>query len=158
MSSARPNDTGRDDMNLLVAHVICNDCSFLPNKKKYQILFWENYNHCVVHITIHITKFNIILSKQLQHVNSMLQCPFISTLVFKDPDWKLGHIATIKRNIHTSDPELWWRVSSTPRGLRIFLHIHSKYERVLQNVETTIKKHTSWPHSDSLKIDSAISD
>jgi hypothetical protein len=34
-------------------------------------------------------------NQQLTQANSMLQCPFIiSTVVFKDPDQKLGHIAT----------------------------------------------------------------
>ena len=36
----------------------------------------------------------------------MLQCLFISTKVFKDPDVKLRHIATTNSTYITSDPEL----------------------------------------------------
>jgi hypothetical protein len=42
--------------------------------------------HYVVQIIIHVTKLNISFSKHLQCANSMLQCPFISIIVFKDPD------------------------------------------------------------------------
>jgi hypothetical protein len=82
--SMKVDDTGMDDMNISMVHVICNQCSILPNKEN-QILFWMNYNHSVVRITKLRTNFNIDLSKQLLRVHNMLQSPLISTIVFKYP-------------------------------------------------------------------------
>ena len=86
----------RDDMNFSVIHVICDDGSFHPNpNKENQIPLWVNYNRYVAQLKIKVTHLFHSLSKQLTQADSMLQCPFIiSTIVFKDPDWKLGHIAT----------------------------------------------------------------
>jgi hypothetical protein len=82
-------------MNFSVVHVICDDVIFLlnPNKEK-QISFWVN--HRVVLNNIQVTKFNVSLRKHLQSADNILQCLFISTIVFKDPDFKIGHIATMK--------------------------------------------------------------
>ena len=70
--------------NFYVVHVICKQCSILLNKEN-QILLWVNCNHSIVRITNLVTKFNIVLSKYPQRGHRMLQCPFISTIVFKDP-------------------------------------------------------------------------
>ena len=84
-TSTIPKDTGRDDTNTYAVHVICDDCSILPSKEN-QILFWLNYNHYVLVNKIKETKSNINPSKQDPHGDRMLQCPFISTIVFKDLD------------------------------------------------------------------------
>jgi hypothetical protein len=76
---------GRNDMNSYAVHVICDDCSILPNKEN-QISFWMNCNHCVFVNTIYVTKSNINPSKQHPRGDRMLQCPIISTIVFKDLD------------------------------------------------------------------------
>ena len=86
-------DPGRDNMNFYVVHVICDDCSILPSKEN-QIPFWVNCNHYVVVKTIHETKININPSKHDLRADRMLQCPIISTIVFKDLDWKLRIIRT----------------------------------------------------------------
>ena len=72
------------------------DGSFYPNpNKENQIPLWVNSNHCVARLKIKVNHLVLSLSKQLTQADSMLQCPFIiSTIVFKDPDQKLGHIAT----------------------------------------------------------------
>jgi hypothetical protein len=117
----------RDDMNFFAVHVICNDAIFHPNpNKEKQILFWVN--HWV------ITKFNVSLCKHLQNADNMLQCPFISTIVFKDPNWKFGYIATTNSTytqVTLSLMDGGWR-TTWPRNLPpcLFLHIHSKYLRV----------------------------
>ena len=78
------DDTGMDDMNLSAVHVICNQCSILPNKEN-EIPFWVNYNHSVLLITKLRTNFNIHASKQFIRVHNMLQNLVISTIVFKFP-------------------------------------------------------------------------
>jgi hypothetical protein len=83
--STIPKGTGKDGMNFSAVHVIRHESSFFPNKKN-QIPFWVNCNRCVVRLIIHVTKLNIILFKHLQHADNMLQCSFISSIVFKDPD------------------------------------------------------------------------
>jgi hypothetical protein len=79
------DDPSRKYMNFSVVHVICKQCSVLPNKEN-QIPFKVNYNHSILRITNLITKFNIVLSKYLQRGHRMLQCPSITSIVFKDPD------------------------------------------------------------------------
>jgi hypothetical protein len=71
-----------DDMNLSAVHVICNQCSILPNKEN-EIPFWVNCNHSVLLITKLRTKFNIRASKQYLCVHNMLQILVISIIVFK---------------------------------------------------------------------------
>ena len=82
----------------------------------------------------------------------MLQCPFISSIVFKDPDWKFGHIVTMNSTytqVTLSLMDGGWRttrVRNFPPCLS--LHIHNKYlrakPRVPHNVQTTVKKHSCW--------------
>ena len=82
----------------------------------------------------------------------MLQCPFISTIVFKDLDVKLVHIATTNSTytqVTLSLMDGGWRTTQArnfPPCLS--LHIHSKYlrvkPRVPHNVQTTIKIHSFW--------------
>ena len=84
----------------------------------------------------------------------MLQCPFImSTIVFKDPDWKLGHIATTNSTVTQVTLSLMdgaWKntqlVSNFPPCLS--LHIHGKYTILTlaepNIVQTTVKKHNCW--------------
>ena len=82
-------------MNFIAIHVLCDDVIFVPNpNKEKQIPFLVN--RWVVLINIQVTKFNVSLQKNVQSADSMLQCPFINTIVFKDPDFKIGHIATMK--------------------------------------------------------------
>jgi hypothetical protein len=148
-TSTIPKDMGRDDMNSYVVHVICYDCSILPSKEN-QISFWVNCNHSVVINTIHVTKSNINSSKQDPCGDRMLQCPIISTIVFKDLDWKLGIIGTSNSTYTQVTLSLMHGVLKTIRPINfspcVSLHIHSKYHRVLprvpHNVQTTVKKHT----------------
>ena len=105
----------------------------------------------IVRIKIHVTKFNFSLSKHLQCADSMLQCPFISSIVFKDPDWKLGHIVTTNTTNSTYTQVTLSMMdggqsTTRPRNFPpcLSLHIHNKYQRVPHNVQTTIKKHTCW--------------
>jgi hypothetical protein len=79
------DDPCRENLNFSMVHVICKQCTVLSNKEK-QISFKVNYNHSVLRITNLVTKFNIVLSKYLQRGHRMLQCPFITTIVFKDLD------------------------------------------------------------------------
>jgi hypothetical protein len=58
MSTIATVDTGRDDMNFSLVHVIHDDCSFRPNKEN-QIPLWVNCNRYIVQIIIHVTKLNI---------------------------------------------------------------------------------------------------
>ena len=84
--------------------------------------------------------------------DSMLQCPFIiSTIVFKDLDWKLGHIATTNNTLTQVTLSLMDGAWKTTRLVRNFppclsLHIHNKYTMVTlvepNIVQTTIKKHS----------------
>ena len=86
----------------------------------------------------------------------MLQCPFIiSTIVFKDLDWKLEHIATTNSTLTQVTLILKEGECKTrpTRPVRKFppclsLHIHSKYMMVTiakPNIkQTTIKKHSSY--------------
>ena len=74
---------GRDDMNSYAVHVICDGCSILPSKEN-QISF--RGNHYALVNKIWVTKSNINPSKQDPRGDHMLQCPIISTIVFKDPD------------------------------------------------------------------------
>jgi hypothetical protein len=83
----------------------------------------------------------------------MLQCPFISTIVFKDLDWKLGHTATTNNTFTQVTLSLMDVAFVTTRPVRIFpsclsFHIHSKYMmatyRVPHIVQTTVKKHSFW--------------
>jgi hypothetical protein len=84
-----------DDTNFSVVHVICDNVIFLPNPNtEKQTLF--QMNHWVVLNNIQVTKLNVSLRKHLQSADSMLQCPFISTIVFKDLDFKIRHIVTMK--------------------------------------------------------------
>ena len=83
-------------MNFSVVHVICDDVIFVPNPNKEKPIPFR-VNHCVVLINIQVTKINVSLQKNIQNAKCMLQYPFISsTVVFKDPDAKLGVIATMK--------------------------------------------------------------
>ena len=79
----------------------------------------------------------------------MLQCPFISTIVFKDLDVKLGHIATtnstytqVTLSLMDGTFRTTWAKNFPPC---LSLHIHSKYLRVKawlpHNVQTIVKKH-----------------
>ena len=81
----------------------------------------------------------------------MLQCPFISSIVFKDLDSKLGHIATTNNTFTQVTLSLMDVASETTRPVRNFppclsLHIHSKYmmatPHVSHKVQTTVKKHS----------------
>jgi hypothetical protein len=64
----------------------------------------------------------------------MLQCPFISIIVFKDPDRKLGHIATTNSTCTQVTLSLMDGGLSTTRPtnspLCVSLNIHSKYLRL----------------------------
>jgi hypothetical protein len=73
-----------DDMNHSVVHIICNQCSILPNKEN-KILFWVNCNHSILLITKLKTNFNIHVSKQFLRIHNMLQSLVNSTIVFKYP-------------------------------------------------------------------------
>jgi hypothetical protein len=92
---------------------------------------------------------NISLSKHIQRDDSMLQCPFIRTIVFKDLDWKLEHIATTNSAYTQVILSLMDRGLSTTRPTNcppcVSLHIHSKYLRVPlwlpHNVQKIVKKH-----------------
>ena len=75
----------RVDMNFFVVHVICDDCSILPSKEN-QIPFWVNCDHYVLVNKIWVTKSNINPSIQDSRGDCLLQCPIISTIVFKDLD------------------------------------------------------------------------
>ena len=139
----KTDDTSMDDMNLSVVHVICNQCSILPNKEN-QILFWVSYNHSVVRITKLRTNVNIVLSKTTHACSQHASIPFISTIVFKYPHWKLGHIV----NIGTTQTQVtlslmdghfstkWFR--NCPPCLS--LHTHSNYHSVVKHMHKTIKK------------------
>ena len=82
-------------MNFSVVHVICDDVIFVPNPNKEKPIPFR-VNCCVVQINIQVTKINVSLQKNIQNAESMLQYPFTSsTIVFKDPDVKLGVIATM---------------------------------------------------------------
>lgn len=79
-------DTVMDVMNFSAVHVACDDCSTLPSKEN-QIPFRVNCNHYVLLIhKLTGTKSNTSHSKQFLSVDSMLQCPFVSIIVFKNPD------------------------------------------------------------------------
>ena len=129
-------------MNSYVVHVICADCSILLAKK-------INCNNCVLINPIHKTKSNINPSKQDPRADRMLQCPIISTIVFKDLDWKLRIIGTSNSTYTQVTLSLMHGVLKTTRPINlppcVFLHIHNKYHRVLprvpHNVHTTGKKH-----------------
>ena len=139
-------------MNFSVVHVICDDVIFLPNpNKEKQIPFWVNRWVVLINV-IEVTKFNVSLHKHVQSANSMLQCPFISTIVFKDPDWKFGHIVTMNSTytqVTLSLMDGGWRTTRArnfPPCLS--LHIHNKYQRgkprVPHNVQTTVNIHSFW--------------
>jgi hypothetical protein len=129
----------------------------------------------VARLKIKVTHLFLSLSKQLTQADSMLQCPFIiSTIVFKDLDWKLGHIATTNSTLTQVTLSLMNGAWKTMRPVRNFspclsLHIHNKYTTVTLTepniVLTTIKKHSCWfwnvhstssPYLDSLKIHSSV--
>jgi hypothetical protein len=103
--------------------------------KKNQNPFWANCNHCVLGSPIHATKSNINPSKQDPHTDRMLQCPIISTIVFKDLDWKLAIIGTRNSTYKKVTLSLMHDVSKTTRPIKfppcVFLHIQSKFHRVL---------------------------
>jgi hypothetical protein len=82
-TSTIPKDTSRDDMNSYAVYVICDDCSMLPSKEN-QIPFLGI--HYTLVNKIWETKSNINPSKHNPRGDRMLQCPIISTIVFKDPD------------------------------------------------------------------------
>ena len=160
-----PKDTGRDDMNSSAVHVICDDRSILPSKENH-IPFWVNCNQCVLGNPIHETKSNINPSKQDLRADRMLQCPIISTIVFKDPDWKLRIIGTSNSTYTQVAMSLMHGVLKTTRPINyppcVSFHIHSKYLRVppespiicrqpLRNTLGDLKNVTSISsHSDSL--------
>jgi hypothetical protein len=108
---------------------------FHPPQQKNQIPFWANCNHCVLGSPIHATKSNINPSKQDPRTDRMLQCPIISTIVFKDLDWKLAIIGTSNSTYTQVTLSLMHEVSKTTRPINfppcVFLHIHSKFHRVL---------------------------
>ena len=164
-TSTTPKDMGRDNTNTYAVHVICDDCSILHSEEN-QITFWVNYNHCVLGNPIHETKSNINPFKQDPRTDRILQCSIISTIVFKDSDWKLGIIGISNSTYTQVTLSLMHGVLKSTRPINfpscVYLHIHSKYHRVLprvpHNVHTTIKKHTwlsvnvtsvSLPYSDS---------
>ena len=82
----------------------------------------------------------------------MLQCPFISTIIFKDPDWKFGHIVTTNNTytqVTLSLMDGGWRTTRARNFCPcLSLHIHSKYLRVKpwvpHNIQTTVKIHSFW--------------
>jgi hypothetical protein len=82
----------------------------------------------------------------------MLQYPFISTIVFKDPDWKFGHIATMNSTYTQVTLSLmdggWRTMRERNFPSCIPLHIHNKYLRVIprvpHSVQTTVKIHSFW--------------
>jgi hypothetical protein len=82
----------------------------------------------------------------------MLQCPFISTIVFKDLDWKLGLIATTNSTYTQVTLSLMDGGLSSTRPMNsppcVSQNIHNKYLRVPlwipHNVQKTVKKHTCW--------------
>ena len=83
----------------------------------------------------------------------MLQCPFTSsTIVFKDPDVKLGVIATTNSSYTQVILSLMDGKGRTTRARNFLpylsLHIHSKYlltaPPVPHNVQTTVKIHNFW--------------
>ena len=134
----------RDDMNFSVVHVICDDDNccvawrqlFHPNpNKESQIPFWVNYNRCLAWLKIKVTHLFLSLFKQLTQADSILQCPFIiSTIVFKDLDWKLGHIVTTNSTLTQVTLSLMdgaWKTMWPIRNLHpcLSLHIHNKYMR-----------------------------
>jgi hypothetical protein len=134
---------------LSVVHVICDDCSILPSKENH-IPFSVNCNHCVLGNLIHKTKSNINPSKQDPRADCMLQCPNISTIVFKDPNWKLRIIGTSNSTYTQVTLTLMHGVLKTTRPISfppcVSLYIHIKYHRVLprvpHNALITVKKHT----------------
>jgi hypothetical protein len=123
-------------------------------QQKNQIPFWVNYNLCVARLKIKVTHLFLSLSKQLTQADSMLQCLFISTIIFKDPDLKLGHIATTNSTLTQVTLILMDGAWKTTRPVSNFppclsLHIHSKYMRVINllvpNIaQATVKKHICW--------------
>ena len=141
-------------MNFSAVHVICDDVIFHPNpNKEKQIPFWVNRWVVLINIVLRvITKFNVSLCKHLQNADSMLQCPFICTIVFKDPNWKFGHIATtnstykeVTLRLMDGTFRMTWARNFPPC---LSIHIHSKYlrvnPRVPHNVQTTVKMHNFW--------------
>jgi hypothetical protein len=130
-------------MNFYVVHAICDDCSILG----------ELCSHSVVINTIHETKSNINPSKQDPRADHMLQFLIISSIAFKDLDWKLGIIGTSNNTYTQVTLSLMHGVLKTTSPTNfppyVALHIHSKYHRVLPKlshiVQTNVKKQTWWP-------------
>ena len=106
-----------------------------------------NCNHSIVRIANIVTKFTIVPSKYLQHGHRMLQCPSITTIVFKDPDWKLSHSVNIN-SIQTQltlgfmdgDCITTWLLYFCPC---LSIHINNNNLGELESMHKTIKKHTS---------------